>query len=93
MRGRKKASPKLYYIEWTDPATEHAGWFELNKETLDKLEPVLCKSVGWLIKENKDYIVVAGSLIEKENMASCDVSIPKGLIKIKQELIIDGVDK
>ena len=77
---------KLLYIEWEDPTTEHAGWFELIPEELDKLSPALVKTVGWIIKETKTNITLCSSLIEGDNMASCDTTIPKKLINKKINL-------
>lgn len=86
MRGRKRKNPKLYYIEWEDPASEHSGWFELIDDELEKLVPAEVKSVGWIIKENKKYIVVASSLIEKDNIGGGDTTILKSLIRRKVEI-------
>lgn len=90
MRGRKKKAPKLYYIEWLDPASVHTGWFDLTEAEINKLVPAEIKSVGWIIKENKEYIVLASSLIEKDNMGSGDTTILKGLIRKKVELPLES---
>ena len=88
MRGRRKSSPELFYIEWEDPASAHSGWFELIDEEINKLVPAEVKSVGWIIKENKKYIVVASSLIEKDNIGGGDTTILKSLITKKVKLEI-----
>lgn len=84
--GPRKKKPELVYIEWEDPATEHAGWFELTDDVIDKLGLAQVKSVGWIIKENKKLLILSGHLIEKDNMGSCDVSIPKASITRKVKL-------
>ena len=80
IKGRNKKSPKLYFVEWKDPTSTHNGWFELSESEIDKLLPAEVKSVGWVIRENKDFIVLASSLIEKDNCGSGDTTILRGLI-------------
>lgn len=81
-----KKGLKLYYIEWLDPSSEHNGWFELVQNELEKLKPCVCQSVGWVIKETEEYIVIVSSLIPDDKQASNDVCIVKSLIT-KQKLI------
>jgi hypothetical protein len=89
LRGRKKKNPKCWYIEWEDPASEHAGWFDLTEEELSKLHPAVCRSVGWILKENKKYIILVPHLIDKDNLGSGDTSIPKSLISKKVEIKLE----
>jgi hypothetical protein len=46
----------LVLITWEDSATEH-GW-QFDKEVT--LTPTPCQSIGWVIRETDDYIVLAG---------------------------------
>ena len=89
MRGRRKTKPKLYYIEWQDPASEHQGWFDLTDEEIDKLLPGEVKSVGWIIKENDKFIVIISSLIEKDEIGGGDTTILKSLITKKIPITLE----
>lgn len=67
---------KAIYVEWDDACTS-AGWFD--PETED-MTPVNIKSLGFLIKETKDYITVSPG--NAETGRSCSyLTIPKGWIK------------
>lgn len=57
---------KLVYIEWED-ATSRSGW-HLNEEVDDwiKGRGWFVNHVGWVIRETKKYIVLAGSQVEKD---------------------------
>lgn len=50
---------KLIYLEWED-ATANAGWFSRSgAEEWGESAGSLIKQVGWLIAENKEFIVFA----------------------------------
>ena len=85
---------KLVYIEWMD-STSWAGW-RTNSE-VDEWNNVAedwgyCKQVGWLIRESKTSIVVAGRLIPKtkfnEEQWGDLQKIPKTWIKKRKILKI-----
>lgn len=71
-------SPRLIYVEWLD-ATTDIGWDE--KLTL---QAHLIKSVGWLMQENKDQILIAADLSPPETNRR--LAIPLGWIKNKRFL-------
>ena len=58
---------KLYLITWLDHVT-----FELNswrsEEDLDDLQPLEVITIGWLMKEEKDHIIVAGTIGSHGNL-------------------------
>lgn len=50
-------------IEWQDP-TSVGGWIWKDKLASEfKKHPVMCYTVGWIVKENEEKIMVAGSIM------------------------------
>jgi hypothetical protein len=87
---RRKKPPKAVYLKWYDPATEHPGWFEMDDpKEVDRLEPAIAESLGWILKENKDFITIISSKIQADGLGSCDVTIPKKLIITRLEIDLD----
>jgi hypothetical protein len=78
---------KLIYVEWTD-ASSGPGWQRIDE--IQQQRPLRCRSVGWLVHEDKDHIVLAASTympIEGFVMqAACDISIPLGMITKRKVL-------
>lgn len=78
----------LFYVEWNDAVTD-SGWANSNEEhSLHR-----CKSVGWVIKETRKEIVLAGDTSDpQEGQEGVDVNrriaIPKAWIVIKRKLKI-----
>lgn len=70
------ADPKLVMVEWLD-SRRGEGWVRL-----DELESTLtkCRSVGWIIAQDKESLTLAGHL--GDNPAQCcgDLTIPKRAI-------------
>lgn len=82
--------PKLVYIEWND-AIYNANWFTTEQvQDWAKISKFLIKEVGWLIEENKDFIVLGCGRKEEDDFTTEQWvglhKIPKGWIKIKKEL-------
>jgi len=69
---------KVLYVEWID-ATATAGWdkFDRKDATVD-----LCKSIGFLVKQNKDMISLAAAISDKE--CNAIINIPTLWIKKKK---------
>ena len=57
-----KASPRseLYEIRWLDAYEMESGWLDL-EEAL-KIKPPEVRSVGYVLKETKDYIILAADI-------------------------------
>lgn len=51
------AKPRLVRVIWYDAVTE-AGWYDGDPK---KLKCPRCETIGWLLAERKDALVVAGS--------------------------------
>jgi hypothetical protein len=56
---------KLLYIEWLDHATDH-GWKDWS-DTEDVKVRHVCRSVGWVISENEDYLVLGANVNDMEH--------------------------
>ena len=70
---------KLYYVEWLDSATNH-GWAFPEDSDLS-LSPI--KSVGWVISDTVDSLVLAACISDEEGYKPSNnrrISIPKLVI-------------
>jgi hypothetical protein len=80
---------KLLYVEWID-ASSGPGWQTV--EAMRDQQPLYCRSVGWLIHENKDHLLLAASTYMPDRypimQATCDISIPLGMVKKRKVLRI-----
>ncbi len=68
---------KLVMVEWLDSASVGGIWNDINEIT-DQSCSLTCKSVGWLLVNNKDIIVIVAHLTGKQG--SGDMTIPKRAI-------------
>ena len=80
--GAKKNS--LVIVEWLDT---NSGCEWEDPEELENWEPALCYSVGWIINENDDYVVIladhseAGRGRHEKPGYGGHRAIPRGCIK------------
>lgn len=74
-----KKQPKLMYVEWVD-AVADVGW----DDDPEKVGISLIKSVGWLVKENKNEIVLAADYSDGDTNRR--MAIPKAWIRNKKPL-------
>lgn len=76
---------KLLLIEWLDSAS-FDSWTAT--DTLRKLKPSACQTVGFLLSEDEDYIVLAGSYAaNSHNDSACGaMCIPKCCITSQREM-------
>ncbi len=86
---------KLIYLEWED-ATSQNGWH--TKEEVEqwiKDDNVLIRQVGWIIEENKKYLILVSrlgkSIFEGEEDPSYGLiqKIPKTWIRKRKDLTKD----
>lgn len=79
----KKVGP-LTFIEWVDHCTSgEINWQSI--EALRELQPLLVWSAGWLIKETRQYIVLA-STIGANQAAFGEIVILKNCITKRESL-------
>lgn len=82
---------KLIYIEWGD-AISNTGWMPLDEALKwGKDEHWLVKNVGWLLKETKDYILLAAKYSDGSSEYGLLHKIPKTWIKKKIELKLEAM--
>jgi len=60
--GQSKIDPRsqLYEVRWLDAYEMESGWLDL--EDALKIKPPEVRSVGYVLKETKEYIILAGDL-------------------------------
>jgi hypothetical protein len=73
----------LVLVEWVDSSLPAPGWRYLQDQ--ENTEPVNCKSVGWLIKDQPHYKVIVPHLgygtSPDPYQGSGDIAIPSQCIK------------
>jgi len=80
---------KLVYVEWSDSYGCGSLW-----QTLEDVDPgvIVCKSVGWLIADNKTHITLVPHIhigTEISEAQGCgDMTIPKTSILKRKNLSI-----
>lgn len=72
-----KAKRKLVLIEWLD-SHRTEGWHVDDPAT----EPILCRSVGWLLHDGKGAKTIAGHITDQEPPQRCgEMTIPACCIR------------
>ena len=66
----------LIEVIWDDASELTAGW----TDEIEKTEPALALSVGFLIKDSKDHIVIAMD-IDDQGHHNGRSQIPRGMVK------------
>ncbi len=66
----------LVVVEWMDSATAD-GW--QHEADAEKHQPSVCKTVGWLLTKNRQYITVAASQSDSGNWSQA-MSIPRACV-------------
>ena len=72
---------KSVYIEWLDSKGVTYQWEYLDE--LEPLKPCVCRSIGYLIDDNKDYKTIAQTLTDTQLVGR--MTIPaRAIIKIEE---------
>lgn len=71
-------TPRLVLVEWVD-SQGGGGWKDLRDALRDADENTLaCESVGWLLKETEDWVLLAGTVTTSSDRQVCDpMQIPR----------------
>jgi hypothetical protein len=69
---------KCVVIRWVDINSFDGAWLDVKESK--KLEPVNMETIGWIIHETKDYVVVVSTLDSSGDLAGSTNAIPKGII-------------
>ena len=76
---------QLEYIKWLDhTAWDKAEWNDI--EALEELEPVSVYSVGWVIKETEDYIIIVSTIQPDTDIVHSEFCVLKGAITERTKL-------
>ena len=81
---------ELHYIRWEDSVGCSSSWCEIPDRSP---EPHICHTVGWVIAENANCVVIAPHIspasdeLQKDTHACGDMAIPKR--SIVQRIVID----
>jgi hypothetical protein len=81
-------NPKMVHVKWYDAMSIPRQWIDRAELELTTHEEMLVDSVGYLVKETKDYTMIAMSL-GGEQYGNV-LTIPNGMIK---EVIKLGTEK
>ena len=90
---------KVYWVEWIDAGDvilrtstgEKAMW--ISKETLETYNAGKLASIGYLVAESKDYILLAGSYDSETGDVSVVQMIPRGCVTDVERLYIKSYFK
>lgn len=80
---------ELYYVEWLDHCSDIMNW---DWKPGEDMEPCLIKTVGHVVKDHEDYVVLGMSLDRKKSgslVVSGQMSILKVCIKKRKKLVIE----
>lgn len=81
MKSQKKQRPQLYVVEWLDIKSD-ATWQD---ESPTGMTPATCVTVGWLVFDGADKIVLADSRSKDGDWGGCTV-IPTGVVVKKSRV-------
>lgn len=79
--GQTHTKHTIEYVEWLD-AVAHVGW----DQHCGGVRPAHIVSVGKLVHEDKDSIVLAGTFGFKDVETNARMAIPKGWIKNRKTI-------
>lgn len=80
---------RIVLVEWIDAMTGDAGWKTLKE--VKKQAPVIVHSIGYLVKDDPDFVTVVGSFIPDFGDSDGNVTVPRGMIKSITDLVPKGV--
>jgi len=83
----ESVKPKLVLVDWVDSTTPTAPWQEVSLIKADKQPCAKCRSIGYLIRETDDVLILAMSIAQSGVVADDD-SVGNALY-IPQVAILD----
>jgi hypothetical protein len=69
------------FLEWLDSRLA-AAWLDDDIE----LSPAICRSVGWIVKDDADYLAIAGTWSPTINEFAAVIVIPTSSIRRRIDL-------
>lgn len=77
----------LILIEWLDPASAmDSGWKDI-EELKEQARPVMMKSVGWVLDETEEYLLLAAHI--GSDQCDGDLVVPRSCV-VRVEILRDG---
>lgn len=73
----------VYMVEWIDSESDH-GWGKIKDS---EISTALCITIGFLVKENKDFIMMSHSWDKENDSINGTIQIPKVAIKKKRKVL------
>lgn len=74
----QRRRPTLVHLVWEDIAPHEGSW-EARKKV--KPAPAVMESVGWLIREDTQYVVMAMDYDLKDDMVAGLATYPRGCVR------------
>lgn len=84
MAKKFKMPTRFVLVEWLDAMSDDAGWKPWKKVAAQ--EPVMVHSLGYVVRDEPEFMTVAGSVCVVDGMLDGDVTIPRSMIKNVHEL-------
>jgi len=86
----KKPEYKFVEVTWAD-ANSGTGWLRIGDPTRDLPSSCACVTRGWLIREDANAVVLAGTMglpegAEHEAEFNQVIAIPRGMVIKKREM-------
>lgn len=75
---QRRSKPTLVLIVWEDIAPHDGSW--VARKTV-KPCPAVMESVGWLIRDDNQYVVLAQDYDHKDDMVAGLATYPKGCVR------------
>lgn len=82
--GVNKSLNRLVLVVWKD-ITARADWVGSYEEVLEEIQPIRCVTVGWIILDTKDTLILADSATQDRTLGGT-TAIPKGVVVSIEEV-------
>lgn len=77
---------KLVILKWADPASPGDTGWHTPQELIRNLTPTIVMSAGWVIHEDENAVILAGSVADDGVQCSGETVIPRGCILARDEI-------
>lgn len=82
-------SKEVVYVEWLDAAS--SGDWRGYEDVDDLVGAVECRTIGFLVKENNDELIISPTLADTQGQYASYFAIPQGCIKNRWTININGM--
>lgn len=74
----------IYYIEWRDHFASNGTWTDIKWIEDDSPAEYMCKSIGFLIKNEKYFITIAQNLNDKDQCSDLMNILKESIVRKKR---------